>query len=74
MTLERDMSYAPNAGSPAYSGVLSRRVLAFLVDYLIIAILWVPAAVLLFFVGIATLGLALSRLCGLQRLLRLVCC
>ncbi|MBB4122145.1 RDD family protein [Martelella radicis] len=58
MSIERDMSYAPNAGSPAYSGVLSRRVLAFLVDYLIIAILWVPAAVLLFFVGIATLGLA----------------
>ncbi|MET3600427.1 RDD family protein [Martelella mangrovi] len=59
MSIERDMPYAaPNAGSPAYSGVLSRRVLAFLVDYLIIAILWVPAAVVLFFVGIATLGLA----------------
>ena len=59
MSVERDFNvYAPNAGSPAYSGVLSRRVLAFLADYLIIAILWVPAAIVLFFLGIATLGLA----------------
>lgn len=58
MSLDRDMQYFAPASGPAYSGVLSRRVLAFLVDYLIIAILWIPAAVVLFFVGIATLGLA----------------
>lgn len=56
MTLERDMSY--QATGDIYSGVLSRRVLAFIFDYIVIAILWVPAAVLLFFIGIATLGLA----------------
>ncbi|AJY48428.1 RDD family protein [Martelella endophytica] len=58
MSVEREYdTYAP-VGGRAYSGVLSRRILAFLVDYLLIAILWVPAAVLLFFIGIATLGLA----------------
>lgn len=41
----------------AYSGVLSRRVFAFLVDYLFIALLWIPAAVVVFFLGVLTLGL-----------------
>ncbi|TCT42869.1 RDD family protein [Martelella mediterranea] len=58
MSLERESHYFAPASGPAYSGVLSRRVMAFVVDYLIVAILWVPAAVLLFFIGIATLGLA----------------
>ncbi|AQZ52918.1 RDD family protein [Martelella mediterranea] len=58
MSLERNMTYSAPPASDAYSGVLSRRVLAFIFDYIVIAILWVPAAVLLFFVGIATLGLA----------------
>lgn len=58
MSLERNMTYSAPSASDAYSGVLSRRVLAFIFDYIVIAILWVPAAVLLFFVGIATLGLA----------------
>ena len=40
-----------------YRGVLSRRVLAFLVDYLFVAILCIPAAVILFIVSVATLGL-----------------
>ena len=58
MSVERDMTYSAPPASSAYSGVLSRRVLAFICDYIVIAILWVPAAVVLFFVGIATLGLA----------------
>ena len=58
MSLERNMTYSAPPAIDAYSGVLSRRVLAFIFDYIVIAILWVPAAVLLFFVGIATLGLA----------------
>ncbi|TPW28059.1 RDD family protein [Martelella alba] len=57
MSLDRDTSlYAPTDWR-AYSGVLSRRIFAFLVDYIIIALLWVPAAVIVFFVGIATFGL-----------------
>ncbi len=41
----------------AYSGVLSRRVFAFIIDYVIVALLCIPAAVVVFFLGIMTLGL-----------------
>jgi len=40
-----------------YSGVLSRRIFAFIVDYIIVALLCIPAAIILFFVSLATLGL-----------------
>lgn len=40
-----------------YEGVLSRRMLAFVVDYLFVAILCIPAAAILFVISIATLGL-----------------
>ncbi|HCL66902.1 MAG TPA: RDD family protein [Rhizobium sp.] len=57
MTLDPNPIYAAPDDWRAYSGVLSRRVFAFLIDYMIIALLWVPAAVLVFFLGILTLGL-----------------
>lgn len=41
----------------AYEGVRTRRVLAFCIDYLIVAILLIPFAILVFFLGILTLGL-----------------
>ena len=41
----------------AYSGVLSRRIFAFIVDYIIVALLCIPAAIILFFISLATLGL-----------------
>ncbi|MDH6232720.1 putative RDD family membrane protein YckC [Mesorhizobium soli] len=41
----------------AYEGVLTRRVVAFCVDYLIIGLLMIPFAILVFFLGIITLGL-----------------
>lgn len=41
----------------AFDGVLTRRVFAFVVDYLLIAVLLVPAWVVLFFFSILTLGL-----------------
>jgi uncharacterized RDD family membrane protein YckC len=41
----------------AYSGVLSRRVLAFIIDYALVLMLCIPAAVVVFFLGILTLGL-----------------
>ncbi|HEY0124596.1 MAG TPA: RDD family protein [Rhizobium sp.] len=41
----------------AYSGVLSRRIFAFIIDYVIVALLCIPAAVVLFFVSVLTLGL-----------------
>ncbi len=40
-----------------YDGVRTRRVFAFIVDYVIIALLIVPFAVLVFLFGILTLGL-----------------
>jgi uncharacterized RDD family membrane protein YckC len=52
---------APLYGAPddwrAYSGVLSRRIFAFVIDYVIVALLCIPAAVVLFFLSIITLGL-----------------
>ncbi len=44
-------------GWRAYDGVLSRRVLAFVADYLIVLLLCIPAAVLLTLFSIVTLGL-----------------
>ena len=50
-----------NAGyldNPAlYEGVLTRRVIGFCVDYAIVALLCIPVAILVFFLGILTLGL-----------------
>lgn len=40
-----------------YEGVRTRRMLAFLIDYLIIGLLLIPFAILVFFLGILTLGL-----------------
>ncbi len=40
-----------------YSGVLSRRVFAFILDYVIVALLCIPAAIVLFVISLATLGL-----------------
>lgn len=43
--------------SRAYDGVRTRRVLAFLIDYLIVGLLLIPFAIIIFFLGILTLGL-----------------
>lgn len=40
-----------------YEGVRTRRVLAFLIDYVLIALLLIPFAILVFLLGIITLGL-----------------
>ncbi len=41
----------------AYDGVRTRRVLAFCIDYLIVGLLAIPFAILVFLLGILTLGL-----------------
>lgn len=58
------MSFDPNMTATtaptdwrAYSGVLSRRVFAFMIDYVLVALLCLPAAVAVFFIGVVTLGL-----------------
>lgn len=44
-------------GNPAlYEGVLTRRVAGFCLDYVFVALLTIPAAVLVFFLGVLTLG------------------
>jgi uncharacterized RDD family membrane protein YckC len=40
-----------------FDGLLTRRVLAFVIDYAIVLLLMIPAAVVLFFFSILTLGL-----------------
>ncbi|CVI58423.1 MULTISPECIES: RDD family protein [Agrobacterium] len=57
MSLDRNPTYAAPDDWRAYSGVLSRRVFAFLIDYAIVLLLCIPAAVIVFFLGIITLGL-----------------
>ncbi len=40
-----------------YEGVLTRRVIGFCIDYVIVGLLCIPVAILVFFLGIVTLGL-----------------
>ncbi|MBZ9852385.1 RDD family protein [Mesorhizobium sp. CA13] len=40
-----------------YEGVRTRRVLAVMIDYVIVALLTIPVAILVFFLGLLTLGL-----------------
>lgn len=48
----------PYLDNPAlYRSVLTRRVLAFCVDYLFVALLTIPVAIVIFFLGVLTLGL-----------------
>jgi uncharacterized RDD family membrane protein YckC len=58
MSLDRNPIYAAPEDRSAYSGVLSRRAFAFLIDYAIVLLLCIPAAVIVFFLGILTLGFA----------------
>ena len=57
MTVQDENARIPSNDWRAYQGVLSRRVIAFVIDYAIVALLWIPAAVIVFFLGILTLGL-----------------
>jgi uncharacterized RDD family membrane protein YckC len=57
MTLNSNPLYAAPDDWRAYSGTLSRRAFAFVLDYGIILLLCIPAAVVLFFLSIVTLGL-----------------
>ncbi|MCO6185814.1 RDD family protein [Rhizobium sp. L1K21] len=43
--------------SRAYDGVLFRRGIAFIADYIAVALLCIPAVVVVFFLGIITLGI-----------------
>ena len=57
--MQQNIEAPASSALPAHAldGVLSRRVMAFLIDYLIIGFFWVLAAIVVFFFGILTLGL-----------------
>jgi uncharacterized RDD family membrane protein YckC len=50
-------AYDPNAYPGLYDGVLSKRVVAFIADAIIIVLLMIPAALVVFVLGIITLGI-----------------
>jgi uncharacterized RDD family membrane protein YckC len=56
MSLNPNPLYAAPDDWRAYSGVLSRRIFAFIIDYVIVALLCIPAGIVLFFLALATLG------------------
>jgi len=51
-------SFEPATHPELYDGVLSKRVVAFVVDAIIVVLLMVPAALVVFVVGVITLGIA----------------
>jgi len=53
-------AYDPIANPELFEGVLARRVIAFIIDFILIAIPVVVAAMLIFVVGIVTLGLGFA--------------
>lgn len=55
MMQQTDKNYSVQAAN--LDGVLTRRVFAFLIDALIVALLCIPVSVVIFFLGIFTLGL-----------------
>ncbi|MDQ0454092.1 RDD family protein [Rhizobium paknamense] len=57
MSYEPQMTTAVPSDWRAYSGVLSRRVFAFMIDYVLVGLLMLVAIVAVFFLGIITLGL-----------------
>ncbi len=56
-TIDGDITQSRLEDVRAYDGVRTRRIFAFLIDYLIIALWLIPFAILVFFLGILTLGL-----------------
>jgi uncharacterized RDD family membrane protein YckC len=57
MSNEANTIYIVPDDSRTYEGVLTKRIMAFIVDYLLILLLCIPAAIVLFVFSIITLGL-----------------
>lgn len=56
-TIDGNSTVARLDDARLYDGVRTRRVIAFCIDYLIVGLLTIPVAVLVFLLGILTLGL-----------------
>ena len=57
-TIESDILPTRFEETRALDGVRTRRIFAFLIDYLIVGLLLVPFGILVFFLGLLTFGLA----------------
>ncbi|MGG7517106.1 RDD family protein [Allorhizobium undicola] len=57
MSFEPSVQTAAPTDWRAFSGVLSRRAMAFIIDYVLVGLLMLVAIVAVFFLGIITLGL-----------------
>ncbi|KQT51029.1 hypothetical protein ASG43_05720 [Aureimonas sp. Leaf454] len=59
MTFSSSASFdrRPHDDARLFDGVRTRRMAAFVIDYAIVALLMIPASILIFFLGIVTLGL-----------------
>lgn len=51
-------AYDPQAEPDLFEGILSKRIVAFLIDAVLIVVLMIPAALIVLILGIVTLGLA----------------
>jgi uncharacterized RDD family membrane protein YckC len=51
-------AYDPHAEPDLFEGILSKRIVAFLIDAVVIVVLMIPAALIVLILGIVTLGLA----------------
>ncbi|MCP4386073.1 MAG: RDD family protein [Hyphomicrobiales bacterium] len=49
--------FSPDAHPELYEGILSKRVVAFVIDAIIVILLLIPAGLVVFIVGVITLGL-----------------
>jgi len=56
-TLDGEVINSRLEDARTYEGVRTRRVFAFIVDYVIVALLCVPFAIIIFLLGVLTLGL-----------------
>jgi uncharacterized RDD family membrane protein YckC len=71
-SFDGDMTASRRDDWRAYEGVRTRRIIAFLVDYLIIAVLCIPFAILVGFLGVLTLGLGWALYGALGPLVALI--
>jgi uncharacterized RDD family membrane protein YckC len=55
--LGREVAHDPFDNARLYDGVRTRRIFAFLIDYMIVLLLLIPAAVIVLFLGLLTFGL-----------------
>ena len=55
--LGREVAHDPFDNARLYDGVRTRRIFAFLIDYMIVLLLLIPAAIIVLFLGLLTFGL-----------------